>query len=352
MSFKFVLIRTYLSHFIKHHRNISTSVTLYKNPHDAKNTALMTREILDIALDKSQLQHLKHEETLRFWTEAMGKFRTRDRFLTGHMTFITTSLDSMHEFNLVSSLDAYNVLLDCFPKDKYVTRSLLEYAMPWPFPAVDLALKILTRMEEEGVRPDDLTYTILIEIFGRGGLPIEKCIRLAYWMDRFKDHDPYRLTGELPVKNPLSLFEMACSRMFGEDYSSRMITVHMEDSNNDYQYIYDFTNEPFREARNNFDPIKHDLIVEGPYLMWLQKHKEVYFTVRELIKLTEIREDEGTLLGICITGSKCSGSLKYWIDCLIRGHSNLATANVVYSIRDEDSTKFLIEHPNYDVKTE
>ena len=129
---------------------------------------------------------------------ALLEFKARDKYMRGHMKFISLALSRMEEFELQTNLITYNRILDLFPKGKYNNKTLLDAVWPKPHPQIDLALKVLTRMEEWGVRPDNVTYTILVEIFGRDSPPVEKCKRIAYWFDRFESSDPYEIKGSLP----------------------------------------------------------------------------------------------------------------------------------------------------------
>lgn len=129
---------------------------------------------------------------------AMLEFKARDKYMRGHMRFISLTLSRMEDFGLQANLMTYNRVLDMFPKGRYNNKTLLDAVWPKPHPQIDLALKVLTRMEEWGVRPDNVTYTILVEIFGRDSPPVDKCKRIAYWFDRFESSDPYEVKGSLP----------------------------------------------------------------------------------------------------------------------------------------------------------
>lgn len=129
---------------------------------------------------------------------AMLEFKARDKYMRGHMTFIKLALSKLEEFELQTNLMTYNRILDLFPKGRYNNKTLLDAVWPKPHPQIDLALKVLTKMEEWGVRPDNVTYSVLVEIFGRDSLPVDKCKRIAYWFDRFESSDPYEIKGSLP----------------------------------------------------------------------------------------------------------------------------------------------------------
>lgn len=147
-------------------------------------------------LDQAKLLSGLHQAEQ--FKHAMLEFKARDKYMRGHMQFISLALSKMEEFELQTNLMTYNRILDLFPKGRYNNKTLLDAVWPKPHPQIDLALKVLTKMEEWGVRPDNVTYTILVEIFGRDSPPVDKCKRIAYWFDRFESSDPYEIKGSLP----------------------------------------------------------------------------------------------------------------------------------------------------------
>ena len=285
---------------------------------------------------------------MQIWTKAMVTFKNRDRFQTGFLIFIEKALERMEELKVDKEVEAYNFLLDCFPKDKYVTRHLLDIIFPPPFPAVDLALNVLSQMEAKGVTPNEATFDIVFDGFGRASLPLQKCNRIMYWFKRFEHHDPYPIEKKLiPTGNPLSLFGLTCGRIYQDLYKHEDMNVYLEDPNSDYKYVYGFENELIQKSCKAFDPVDNDIIIEGPFLMYLQKHKELYYTVRALTKNREV-EEEGELLGIGLTGSKCLHSVQFWIDNVIKKHANVGEATSFYAIKEpEEANKLVLSSDVY-----
>ena len=271
----------------------------------------------------------------------MNAFKTRDRFNTGFMIFIENAMNRMEELNVDLEVESYNQLLDCFPKDKYVTRSLLDIIIPPPYPALELALDLLTKMEEKGVRPNDDTFKIVYYSFGRASLPLQKCNRIMYWFDRFENHDPYPIKEIIPYKNPLKLFGLTCHRIFQEFYKHEHLHVYLEDPNSKFRFIYGYESDSIKQSCETFDPVENDLIVEGPHLMWLQKHREFYYTVRGLTK-DRRAEDEGELLALALSGSGCLQSLEFFVNRLTEKYGNLAEANPFYTVKEPEEAKGLV----------
>lgn len=145
----------------------------------------------------------------------LKEFMAREKYRKGHVSFIKLALHRMDEFGLEKDLLTYNRLLDIFPKGRFVARRMLDAIWPRSLPQMELALELLTKMEEHGIRPDYNTYMLLIETFGKVSLPVEKCRRIAYWFDKFENADPYKINGELP-SDPLELSRLALSRITGE----------------------------------------------------------------------------------------------------------------------------------------
>ena len=145
----------------------------------------------------------------------LKEFMAREKYRRGHVHFIRLALHRMNEFGLEKDVLTYNRMLDIFPKGKFIARRMLDALWPRSLPQLELALELLTKMEEHGVRPDYNTYMLLTEIFGRRSLPVQKCIRIAYWFDAFEHADPYKVGGELP-SDPLELSRLALKRITGD----------------------------------------------------------------------------------------------------------------------------------------
>lgn len=336
----------YVSRF-RTHRNLrflTTTSILSSTSNNPKHQLIATQEILENALTDFRLKKdISKERNLQIWTAAMTTFQKRDRFNTGFMIFIQNAMNRMEELQVDREVEAYNQLLDCFPKDKYVTRTLLDIIFPPPFPAVELALDVLTKMEEKGIRPNDDTFKVVYSAFGRASLPLHKCNRIMYWFDRFEHHDPYPMKDLVPHENPLTLFGLTCNRIFQEFYQREHLCVYLEDPDNKFRYVYGYESDCIRKCCESFDPVENDIIIEGPHLMWIQKHKEYYFTVRGLTK-DRSADDEGEVLAIALTGSKCVPSLEYFVEKLSEKYGNIADATPFYVIKEPEVDKGLVVH--------
>lgn len=158
------------------------------------------------------------------YATVLKEFMQKEKFRRGHVTFIKGALERMEEFNLEKDLLTYNRLFDIIPKKRYKSKTLFEALWPKPIPQIDLALKILEKMEDNGVRPDDVTYSLLCEVFGRTSFPVQKCVRMAILFDKYENIDPYRIKGEFPSEQ-WEIAKLALRRMSGKDCHIEEIAV-------------------------------------------------------------------------------------------------------------------------------
>ncbi|EGD78949.1 hypothetical protein PTSG_01922 [Salpingoeca rosetta] len=140
----------------------------------------------------------------------------------GHVKFINAVLNRMDELNADVEVHFYNRLLEVFPvTNTYKTKSLLDAVWPRPSLQVDAALKVLNRMENEGVMPNGHTFHSLMEVFGRASQPIKKVRSMGYWMRYFMDSNPFSISmlPERP-RNERAFMHYTAQRIGGEATTS------------------------------------------------------------------------------------------------------------------------------------
>ena len=142
---------------------------------------------------------------------ALKEFVVKDKHRRTHLKFINTALERVDEFGLQKNMQIYKDMLDLFPKGRFVNRTLFDALWPRRTPQMELALRILQKMEDEGIRPDDETQELLLQIFGRASYPLQKCRRMIYWFDRYENIDPYKLKS-IP-SDPVELSKIALKQM-------------------------------------------------------------------------------------------------------------------------------------------
>ena len=193
---------------------------------DAKNELVGSRYSQLIDKAKQEGSDLKNKEQ---FAKALKDYVVKEKFRRGHVNFIAIALYRMDEFSLEKDLESYNRLLDVFPKKKFHARNWFEHLWPKDSPQVELALNLLQKMEDNGIRPDVETYDILVEIFGKGSAPTVKCARIAHWFDKFEDIDPYEIKGKLPT-SPVELGKIVLQRIAGPNGVLDRIQVRIADN--------------------------------------------------------------------------------------------------------------------------
>ncbi len=155
---------------------------------------------------------------------AIQKYLEREKYRRNHVQFMIAAARRMDEFGLNKDLEAYNRLIEVFPRGKFLPRRMLEAFWPPARPQNELCLEILTKMEENGVRPNQLTHNIIKAIFGKT-FPLEKCQSMMYLFDKYEDIDPYEIRTKVP-KNPIERSRLCLLRMGGEE--ARLLHVQVK----------------------------------------------------------------------------------------------------------------------------
>ncbi len=190
---------------------------------DREETSLI-QSPYNALIDSAKLKnHLENREQFAL---VLKEFMSREKYRKGHVNFIKLAVQRMDEFKLEKDLLTYNRILDIFPKGRFVPKRMLDAFWPRSTPQLELALDLLTKMEEHGIRPDYNTYMLLVETFGKTSLPVDKCYRIAYWFDKYENADPYEIKGELP-SDPVELSRLSLKRIAGKSGSLSEIKVKM-----------------------------------------------------------------------------------------------------------------------------
>lgn len=167
-------------------------------------------ELIESAKQRSGLE--KREQ----FALVLNEFLTREKYRKGHVPFIRLAMQRMEEFGLEKDLLTYNRVLDVFPKGRFAPIKMIDAFWPRPTPQLELCLEVLTKMEENGIRPSTETYNIVKAVFGRS-IALEKCIRIMYLFDKFRDIDPYEIRTPMLPTDPVALSRLALFRMAGNN---------------------------------------------------------------------------------------------------------------------------------------
>ena len=147
--------------------------------------------------------------------KAIGEFQKRDVKRLKLIDFVSTAMAYMEPFGVSKNLLIYNRLLDVFPKGVYHNRNVFDTLWTRYRPQIDCAIHLLTKLEENGIRPNVDTYDIIHTVFGEDSIPMNKVKRIVFWFDKFDEMYPHPLPQNLPT-DKLSLFELAVKRMIGD----------------------------------------------------------------------------------------------------------------------------------------
>jgi len=316
----------------------------------------------------------RNRETFKL---AVEKFSKRgDVYKRGHCEFIYASLKQMKEFGVHKDLDMYKAILDAFPKEKMVVKTVWQAEFMHYPKQQQCCIDILCQLEDNGIVPDDEMGYQLIAIFGKKSHAFRKYQRIMYWMPKFKNLSPYPIPQELPL-DPREVAALALSRMAVDEQNRVDVfeTVELED----------YVDETWVASAQAPDQItllsqcKLDVpvFVEGPYETWLRDVCMFYFILRSDVskgyemylksledkeknkfelngkafnlfghmdpegavvkRPTDHEQSDGTVLAMCITGTSSKESLVSWISLLQRTNPHLAQLPVVFQYRHRAS---------------
>ena len=276
---------------------------------------------IDRLLEKASLQ-----PTRESFVKAVDAFLKRDKRRKGHLDFISASLKWIEMSGLSRDLPTYNRLLDVFPRDRFRNKTLMDAIWPRPYPQIDSALHILQKMEDNGIRPDYTTYSLMLEVFGHASLPVQKCRRIAYWFDRFENVDPYKLPRPIP-NDPCELAKLTLERISSPD--SELKLLHRVDAESETAYVM---SSQARWQRNRLLECAAStsngsfLQVTGPHRTWLQHIEQKYFVLEA--RLDPPRLNQGKLecidFVLMVYNSHAANILHY--------RHSLYTSNIVYCV--------------------
>ncbi len=161
--------------------------------------------------------------------EAIETFKKRDVKRLRVMDFISTAVTYMEPFGIAKNVESYNQLLELFPKGRYHYRTVFDTLWTRYRPQIDCAVQVLTKLEENRVRPNVYTYDIVHDVFGNDSIPLNKLRRIVFWFDKFDEMYPDPLPKDLP-EDKQELFQMAVNRMVDENMRVSVISFKVRSS--------------------------------------------------------------------------------------------------------------------------
>ncbi|KAL7290258.1 hypothetical protein TKK_0015960 [Trichogramma kaykai] len=329
-----------------------------------KQMSKYTQDIITNSLVKAKNKNKEaFLECIRMYERSSGKKRERVAFVYGAMKY-------MKEFGVHKDLSVYKKLIEVFPKETMVPTNYFQTLfMHYPREQY-CCISLLEQMEDNGVIPDPETETILLNIFGQNGIPLEKFWKMMYWMPKFRNLNPWPVPKPLP-NDPLELAKLAMIKISSVDVESS-ISVHqtedIEDSI-DKTWVVSAMAPKQKELL-----LKHDkntpIYVEGPFKIYVATESVDYFILRaeplknrkfpemntddvdkipnpyldthttEVILPPSVHEQfDGTFFAVCATGMSTKDSLLSWIRCLQKDNPILGDIPIIFTLRNVVSEK-------------
>lgn len=216
--------------------------------------------------------------------------------------------------------------------------------------------------------PDYEMEAILLNIFGKKGHPVRKFWRMMYWMPKFKNLSPWVVPNP-PPNDAFDLARLAVERMCSVDVQSdiRIYQTSEVESAIDDTWIVSGQSKKQRELLAAHTK-ELALYIEGPHLIWLRNKSITYFVLKGdppkekvledqdiddvsnidvplfgfakpkntklMVRKSVHEQDDGTVFGVCCTGTSTKDSLLSWIRLLEKdGNPNLENLVVLFKFR-------------------
>ncbi|CAF4844999.1 unnamed protein product [Pieris macdunnoughi] len=303
----------------------------------------------------------KPEKNKESYLQVIKFFEGRDQRRRGHVEFIYAALGRMKEFGVNNDLEAYKALVDVLPKGKLVPTNIFQAEFLHYPKHQQCAVDLLEQMENNGVMPDIEMEQMLLNTFGRRGIPLRKYWRMMYWMPKFKNLSPWYLPDKMP-DDTLELAKLAIQRITSVDPDTNINLWQTEEIEVALDKTWIVSGQSrIQKLLLAEQPIEEPLVIKGPYYVYLRDQSVTYFTLLgkirpepkddidwddvskiekpsgipgfigkttlPSIKCTVHEQDDGTILAICATGTSSRDSLLSWIR-LLEKHDNPLLANI------------------------
>ncbi|CAD5116895.1 unnamed protein product [Dimorphilus gyrociliatus] len=318
----------------------------------------------------------KDKEDKRNFMRAIAMYIAAEKVRRrGHVEFINAALQQMKRFNVHRDLETYKMLMKVFPTEVMVAKRTWEVEWQHYPKQQQCAIDLMDQMEYYSVIPDDQFGYMLKDVFGDKAHAFRKYRRMMYWLPKFKNVNPYPIPLDLP-NDPRELALIALKRMSIDLQTEYSIFETSElDNAIDKTFVASAQSWRQRELIESHDA-KKPLFVEGGYTIWLRDNKLQYFKLwseanpnvpkhvfpedlrkkyneKNLFNFKTIFDDErehslttpnvmhqqadGTVLGLCITGTGSKESLVSWVTFLQKTNKKLADIPVIFTLKSPTS---------------
>jgi len=303
-------------------------------------------------------QCLEADPTVEGLQTACEEYKRKNKTIRqGHIDFIATGLKFIEAYNLKKKPEAYEALIDCFPRGKFTPKTMFHTLMQ-EHPQMYLALDVLNKMQENGIIPSQHMMDLCTEIFGRKSFTVDQIARIWFWFDELYDLNPYKLPKELYLDH-LDILKAAIERILSiNDYarqSEPKITMKVLDISPPVQtekmITYNrYVISGFTESHRTYikDPGCRTIFIEGPLLTWVDKFPEQYFIMKSgqgevkatvENELSPDEEREGAIVGICFATKPYKETLMTWLEYMEEENPALRSMSIVFDVpgmSDED----------------
>lgn len=337
------------------------------------------------ALMKSVFENIEEKKKDAF-LEVIRTYEN-EKHRRGHLVFIKLALKYMKMFGVHKDLESYKRILDIFPKGPYIPRNYFQALIKYYPQHQDTAVELLEQMEMNGVIPDRELEQMLLNIFGKQGLPLKKCARMVYWMYKFSNLNPWPVPRPVP-KDPKVLARLAIQKISSVDILSVISEVETKDIEDAEEHVENTwiisaisINQKDLLVRHSRLNKNKPIYVEGPFKVWVADQSVDYFVLRGnpeqtieekeedifditniplpfwktkkiILKPTVHQQEDGIYFAVCATGTSNKDSAASWIrylqkenpvlkeiPILIKLASSVETKYINYQYLEEDSQK-------------
>lgn len=328
------------------------------------------------------------EEAILIYLQRYGKTRR------GHVEFINASLKKMKEFDVNKSLEMYKKILEIFPEVKMIPRTFWQTEMSHYPKQQECAIDILVAMEENGVIPDEDFCRMLYKRFGLHTSPMVRYQRMMYWMPKFKNANPWPVPQILP-HDPSELGRLALMRMNPEketvvtvhevDINEYEKTWIASAQSHVQKKLISYLGQKSPRQSSDNDVEQRIAYIDGPFPVWLRNKCLTYYILNTEIDKSRLNHhhefkekqndldkvsfdnwytifdpntkvpvhfgetkpdkvlardltiyeddlDNRSILASCITGNDSLGSLRTWVNMVIRDNADLNGFKIVFRL--------------------
>ncbi|XP_011503253.1 PREDICTED: evolutionarily conserved signaling intermediate in Toll pathway, mitochondrial [Ceratosolen solmsi marchali] len=318
--------------------------------------------------------HTTEKKDKDTYLECLRIYKSHISIRSDSVIFITIALKYMKEFGVHKDLNVYKMLLDIFPKGTMIPRNMFQ-SMFMHYPKHQYcAVDILEQMENNGVIPDPEMESMLLNIFGRHGIPTEKYWKMMYWLPKFKNLNPWPVPKPIP-DDVLELAKLAMIKISSVDVRSSITvydTIEIENSIEETWIVSAIA--PKQSELLIQHNKKIPIYVEGPFRIYVAIKAVDYFVLKtkppicrkypeyepdavdkiqnpylsrkskDIILPPSVHEQvDATIFAICATGTSSHDSLLSWIRFLQNENPVLAEIPIVFTLKTSSNEKLFIE---------